>query len=400
MFNICYHGHPPLQLKVEQKPLQKLQNTFWGYCHSFLSLPCPHYDDLRRNYNCDYCKEWKTPADDPVMSAWEHVRVRIKRTQIRRFTCNKSETTQSYMNAVKKVEPQARALYVEDSRSSDEFVRVMVEQGCFILQVTLCSLGGPKPLGYPLDDPVFGKNKCNIGWIRCLVTSMFYISSQIPFLLPKWKRPNDLGRMTFEPSGFFKKRSRWQQQPTTPLHALWLLLTRSVVSSGDEEGEGLLYTSLCPVRGAKELQSAGIIFKKANLYLPCICLDEDTIDLFRNLIDFEAEVGLDMNWSEISAYLRFIKELIRSHEDVKLLVTQGIIDTDPGFEEEIPRYLEELRPLGVGNSHNLGAVPRQIRRYAQPSIRPKILNLNVIGFILTLLQTIYSGLSYHHPLKS
>ncbi|XP_043706318.1 uncharacterized protein LOC122655978 isoform X1 [Telopea speciosissima] len=432
MLGICCPRDDSLQPKVESKHLPNY--SFSGYFDHGRIFP-----DL----------EDKT--EDVVDRAWKYV---LKETGGK-----ESNTRRLYEDAVARVETQARAVYVEgDSRSKDEFLRIMTQQGCFILQVALCSLGGPKPLGYPPDDPCFGERGWDKEQIKYWVTSIFYIKSQIPLVIlkelmkesffqkvlksGKWKRPKDLARMALydfvvepmldEPVNqrssirrllgfFFNRRSRrFHQEPITPLHALWLLLTGPVGSRGkanhiEEDEDDHLYTTLSSVRSIMELQAAGIAFKSAeglgtrqikfkkrmldaHLYLPCIYIEHDTMALFQNLIDYETAVDLDTNGREISAYISFMKELIRSRDDVKVLVTQGIIDTNPDFENELPGKLWSLDTFEVGNSHNLVAIRRQIRRYVRPSIRAKMVNLVVIGVFLTLVQTIYTALSYHHPL--
>ncbi|XP_043706320.1 uncharacterized protein LOC122655978 isoform X2 [Telopea speciosissima] len=404
-------------------------------------------DDLRRAYADS---EW---TGTMAYRSWKHV--------LRSTGGNESHTSRLYKEAVGRVEKKARAVYVEeDTTSKDEFVQIMIEQGCFILQVVLCSLGGPKLLGYPPNDPFFGENRWNKEQIRRWVTSIFSVKKQIPLVVlkvlmkqsffqkvlksGKWKRPKDLARMALydfvvepmldEPVNhrssirrllgflFNKRRSRrFHQEPVTPLHALWLLLTGPVGSRRggganhiEEDEADHLYTTLSSVRSIMELQSSGIAFKSdeglgtrqitftkrmldAHLYLPCIYMEHDTMALFQNLIDYEAAVGMDINGREISAYISFMKELIRSRDDVKVLVQQGIIDTNPDFENELPGKLWSLDTLEVGNSHNLVSIRRQIRRYVRPSIRAKMVNLVVIGVFLTLVQTIYTALSYHHP---
>ncbi|XP_042483930.1 uncharacterized protein LOC122064288, partial [Macadamia integrifolia] len=370
------------------------------------------YFDYRR------ISDWEDVTQDVVDRSWKYV--------LQETGDNEWNTRQLYKEAVARVETQARAVYVEgDSRSREEFVKVMIEQGCFILQVALCSLGGPKPLGYPPDDPFFGEKRWNKEQIKYWLTSIFYIKSQIPLVVlkvlmkqsffqkvlksGKWKRPKDLARMAlydflvepmlYEPvykvdtirrlMCFFNKRSRrFHQEPLTPLHALWLLVTGPVGFYGgggggancieeDDEGDHL-YTTLSSVRNIMELQASGISFKSdkglgtrqimfrkrmldAHLYLPCIYMEDDTMALFQNLIDYEVAVDLDINGREVSAYISFMKELIRSRDDVKVLVTQGIIDTNPDFENELPGKLWGLNAMEVGNSHNLVSIRRQIR---------------------------------------
>ncbi|XP_042484907.1 uncharacterized protein LOC122065169 [Macadamia integrifolia] len=426
---MCYPHHTSLQSKDERKFLKQ---SFDGYSYK-------EFADLDLFRRCFYPHDWQY---DEFYPKWERVLKsyigedglgvpmldRLWQHVLASTGGNQSDPSQLYKNAVGRVEIKARAVYIEEDIikcSNEEFLQVMTEQGCFILQVALCSLGGPKPLGYPPDDPLFGEKRWNKEVIRFLVNRyIFSINNQISLVIlealmkqgffqkvlksGKWKRPNDLARMVLydflvEPMlehqvksqgnymmrlhGLFHKRMmsrRWhQEQPITLRQALWLLLTGPGSSHGRganhiEEGD-YLYTNFPTVRGAMELQAAGISFKSEEgmgtrqikfkktmlggyLYLPCICMEPHTMTLFQKVINDEVEFELDINRRSVSAYVSLMKELIRSRDEVKVLVTQGIIEVDPEYEQQLPDALLKLQTSEVGNSHHLVAVRRQICR--------------------------------------
>ncbi|XP_042483928.1 uncharacterized protein LOC122064286 [Macadamia integrifolia] len=477
MLGMCYPRRASLQQKGQPKPLKQ---SFHGNYKDLADLDRFPRCFTMPDWNfCEYEGEWKRVLADgwevPGFGRpWEHV--------LRSTGGNGSDTSQLYKEEVVTVEKQARAVFVEEDIinkcSRDEFLQVITEQGCFILQVALCYLGGgPKTLGYPPDDPLFGEKGWNNRLIKFLVNRyIFSIENQVPLVVlkvlmkqsffqnvlrkGKWKRLNDLASMALydflvqpmlldlhdpalknprgnfrrrrSPVGFFHKNSHWprEHQPNTLLHALWLLLTGPPPGSSgssphctsnhvdDEEKEchdHLYNTTL----SAKELQEAGISFKsfkglgtrrikfkkrmlEAHLYLPCIYVESHTVGLLKNLIDFERDVDLEINQREVSAYINLMSDLIRSRDDVRVLVKGDIIDIDPKYEIYFPEGLaymgRHFDRLEMINSHNFAAIRRQTRRYVKPSMRTKIMNLVVIGVLLTLVQTIYTVLSYHHPL--
>ncbi|XP_042483933.1 uncharacterized protein LOC122064291 [Macadamia integrifolia] len=424
-----------------KRPQITLKQKFYG--QSFKALNTVNSREFQECFNHldgkfdQFCDEWGKVCKDHVFDRpWKHV--------LRETGENESDTSQLYKDAVASVETQARAVYVEEDLmncSQDEFLQLMMEQGCFILQVALCSLGGPKPLGYPPDDPLFGEKRWNYKLIRFLVNRyLFCIKNQIPLVvlevlmkqsffqnvlkLGKWKRPNDLAGMVLydflvEPmlDGYFQSR---RHPAITLLHALWLKVTGSDSHGTNhiKEDVGHLYTNLSTVNSAKELQAAGITFKNyegfdmrgikfkkrmldAHLYLPYINMEPHNIALFEGLIHFERDANLNINQREVSAYITFMSELIRSRDDVRVLVTGGILDSDLEYEQQLPNTLSKLVSqfdrLMVGNIRNFASIRGEIRRYVRPSMRTKIMNLVVIGLVLTLVQTIYTVLSYHHP---
>ncbi|KAJ4959817.1 hypothetical protein NE237_019727 [Protea cynaroides] len=387
------------------------------------------------------------PSSD-VRRAWELV---CKGTD----GANEMEIRKTYTKAVTAVDEQARNIYKEDPFNQvpvgDEFLQIMIDQGCFILQVILFSLGVSEKLN---DD--WSKHR-----VKAWVTSLFCIRNQLPLVVlkeimkqsffkellksrKKWRRPKDMARMVFydqlvEPmlegpghkvnfmkqivNGVIKKSMGFSdQEPPTLLHALWLHQTGPgpIVGNiedevGDEDDESC--SSWYTVRSATELQNVEITFKNnkgkgirgiefkrkmidADLCLPSITIEPNTEILFKHLIDYEEEIDLGKNQREVCSYLKLMRELVRTPDDAKVLAMQGIVNADPEGERNLPEILKGLPlPDMVGDNQHMVDVRRKIRSYVKPSIRGKVVNLLVFTVILSLLQDIYAVLSYHYPRK-
>ena len=62
-----------------------------------------------------------------------------------------------YLDAVKELEERARAYYEGPSITSlgsNEFVKMMVLDGCFVIELFRGAAEGFKQLGYPRNDPI------------------------------------------------------------------------------------------------------------------------------------------------------------------------------------------------------------------------------------------------------
>ncbi|XP_043706323.1 uncharacterized protein LOC122655979 isoform X1 [Telopea speciosissima] len=384
-----------------------------------------------------------------VRKAWDLV-------QTRTTGADAMATRNKYIEAVKKVEEQARKIYRDDTRapvpSGDDFVAKMIDQGCFVLQVALLSLGG-------------ASEKLNQNWNKALVEgwvpSLFRISSQLPLVILKklmkqsffqevlksrkqWNRPKDMARMILyeqlvEPmlegsgqkvdfmnqfvNGLINKSMGFSdQEPPTLLHALWLHQTGPGAIIGcnvGDEDEDESSNSWNTVRSATELQMVGITFKSnqgkfsrgikfkekmidAVICFPPITIDSNTKTLFDYLIDYEVDIELGKTQREVCSYLKLMGELVRTPNDAKVLAMQGIVNADPEGEEGVPVMLQSLisrLPDEVGDNQHMIDVRGKIRSYVKPSNWGKVMNLIVITVFLTFLQTFYAMLSYHYPKK-
>ncbi|XP_028110082.1 uncharacterized protein LOC114308647 isoform X2 [Camellia sinensis] len=164
------------------------------------------------------------------------------------------------------------------------------------------------------------------------------------------------------------------------------------------------------IHSATELRQRGIHFKhtkgigsggikfmtnmfRAVLTLPTFLVDDDTEVLFQYLKNYEISQLLGSNKGDVCSYLQFMSELIRTSEDVKLLVDSGIISrTTPEQRERLPGILKRL--ASGDTNPNLRLVRLKIDDYSRPPW-DKIRNFLSLVLLLTVVQTIYTVLGYY-----
>ncbi|KAL7145031.1 hypothetical protein ABFS83_07G051400 [Erythranthe nasuta] len=97
-----------------------------------------------------------------------------------------NEIKEIYSTAMRKVEREAREMYDGgDDKLSDiesSFRWMMIKDGCFFLQLALLILGCSDQLGYPANDPIFGK-KHNKKDVKKWIEAMFHVGNQIPLVV-------------------------------------------------------------------------------------------------------------------------------------------------------------------------------------------------------------------------
>jgi hypothetical protein len=85
-----------------------------------------------------------------------------------------------YLDAVKEVEERARNCYEGSiTLSSNEFVEMMVLDGCFMLELFRGAAEGFKQLGYPRNDPIFAMR----GSMHSIQRDMIMLENQLPLFL-------------------------------------------------------------------------------------------------------------------------------------------------------------------------------------------------------------------------
>ncbi|KAL3506204.1 hypothetical protein ACH5RR_031586 [Cinchona calisaya] len=96
----------------------------------------------------------------------------------------KNKTIESYLSAMRRVEKDARDAYGGDKAlyylTDSEFRWMMIQDGCFFLQLALLALGvSSTQLGYSDNHIIFGKKQNKLRWIE----SMFFVGNQIPLVV-------------------------------------------------------------------------------------------------------------------------------------------------------------------------------------------------------------------------
>ncbi|XP_058114860.1 UPF0481 protein At3g47200-like [Magnolia sinica] len=275
--------------------------------------------------------------------------------------------------AIKELEQRARDCYSENiNLNSNEFVEMMVVDGCFILEL-LCKGFG---LVDKTNDPLF--THC---WLqRKLQSDLLRLENQIPFFV--LERLFDLMNLSLQTKDpltrivlkFFHEMVPGRRSMTTvesspntstnPNHKTQHLLHLFHSSLlPDIQGKKLKYKAqktITPHSGplklfpsVTKLTEAGVVFKAshANSFLdikfrqgvveiPPLSMEDETNSLFLNLLVFEQCYSHCR--SHITAYATFMDCLINSTEDVGILCHNGILANWLGGHEEVADLFNKL----------------------------------------------------------
>ncbi|KAF8007667.1 hypothetical protein BT93_K1609 [Corymbia citriodora subsp. variegata] len=257
-----------------------------------------------------------------------------------------------YLDSVKKVEQKARACYEgRISMSSDEFVEMMVLDGCFVIEMIHGFDMGFEELGYPRNDPVFSKKQ---GSIHQIQQDMIMLENQIPLEIldrllglqlgnPSQKKSvtKRATRFFFSllPTSYIESSNKFEFNPLNDhgmVHCLEVF-RNCLVGLGPKRHMTRLrsFGHKRFTRCLTELREAGIKimennarlgdieFKDGILKIPPLEIHKWTRSLFLNLIAFEQSHFDCSNY--ITSYVIFMHHLINSPEDVRYLRNHGII---------------------------------------------------------------------------
>ncbi|GAA0166195.1 hypothetical protein LIER_21409 [Lithospermum erythrorhizon] len=370
----------------------------------------------------------------------------------------------TYIEAVKELEEKARACYEGTiSLSSNEFVEMMVLDGCFILEVFRGAVRGFMNLGYSRNDPIFAMR----GSMHSIQRDMIMIENQIPLfildrlygiqscepdqnadvaklalrffdpLMPtdepltlteKNKLESSLVTSTFDPLADLGglhcldvfRRSLLRVGPKPP-PKVWMKKWSHVSRVAVKRRQQLIHC-------VTELKEAGvkferrktdrfwdIKFKNGILSIPRLLIHDGTGSLFLNLIAFE-QCHVDCT-NDITSYVIFMDNLINFPADVSHLHYRGIIEHWLGNDAEVCDLFNRLCQEVVFdiNDSYLSDLSEQINRYYdrrwntwRASLTHKYFNnpWATISFIaaflllvLTFAQTFYTVYSYYRPMS-
>lgn len=318
-----------------------------------------------------------------------------------------------YLDAMKELEEKARACYEGTiCLSSNEFVEMMVLDGCFILELFGGVAGGFKHLGYARNDPVFAIR----GSMHSIQRDMIMLENQIPLFVLERLLGIQLGQP--EQKGLVAKLALRFFDPLMPTDEPLTKSDRNRLESslgytttfdplGDQDGlhclevfrRSLLRTGPRPVpriwmkrwshsnrvadkrrqqliHCVTQLREAGIKFKKRKtdrfwdikfkngiLRIPRLLIHDGTKSLFLNLIAFE-QCHLDCS-NDITSYVIFMDSLINSPEDVGYLHYCGIMEHWLGSESEVADLFNRLCQEVVFdiNDSYLSSLSEQVNKY-------------------------------------
>ncbi|KAL3506186.1 hypothetical protein ACH5RR_031568 [Cinchona calisaya] len=131
---------------------------------------------------------------------------------------DKDKTVETYLSVMRRVEKDARDAYggyksLYDLTES-EFRWMMIQDGCFFLQLALLVLGVPSnKMGYSDNHIIFGKKENNKVAVKRWIESMFFVGNQIPLVVLNEFMKQDF----FQNIIISHKKSGWDVPPPSDL---------------------------------------------------------------------------------------------------------------------------------------------------------------------------------------
>ncbi|XP_061340758.1 UPF0481 protein At3g47200 isoform X2 [Gastrolobium bilobum] len=318
-----------------------------------------------------------------------------------------------FLNSMKEIEERARYFYEGPiSLSSNEFVEMLVLDGCFVLELFRGATEGFQKLGYSRNDPIFEMR----GSMHSIQRDMIMLENQLPlFVLDmllgiQLGNPEQKGLVANLALRFFDPlmptdepltksdrnklesslRSIATFDPLSDqggLHCLDVFRT-SLLRKGPQPSPRIWNKHRSRARGVAdkrrqqlihcvtELREAGIKFKKRKtdrfwdikfkdgiLRIPRLLIHDGTKSLFLNLIAFE-QCHLDCS-NDITSYVIFMDNLINSPSDVGYLHYRGIIEHWLGSDAEVADLFNRLCQevvFDINNSY-LSPLSEAVNRY-------------------------------------
>ncbi|KAK3412085.1 hypothetical protein EUGRSUZ_I00875 [Eucalyptus grandis] len=353
---------------------------------------------------------------------------------LRRILKRSNNEIDPYLNSVKDVEGRARSCYDGMiSMNSDDFVQMMVLDGCFVLELFLGFAVGFGQLGYRLSDPIFSMR----GPMHTIQQDMILLENQIPLfildlLLPLFPLNQLLG---YDPN-----RNRllvklaleffYSLQPIiipfngrtvdpSPIHGelhcltlLWLSLSPSHIRLSPSRSLSLIEPVLPELSSrtipcVTDLWKAGIEFsmrhtdsfmdirfQKGTLKIPQLQIHDSTRSLFLNLIAFEQSRSDCIKY--VASYVIFMDYLIKSPEDVGYLCHCKIIKHSLGSNAEVVAFFNQLC-LGLDLDLNDHYLARLWKEYFTNPWSFISLVGGCILLVLACIQTFYTVYGYYRP---
>ncbi|CAL9012552.1 unnamed protein product [Prunus brigantina] len=339
---------------------------------------------------------------------------------------------EDFVGAIRDMEQDCRDCYEENiDLTSDEFVEMMVVDGCFIIEL-FRKFSRLVPI--EKDDPVFHRP-----WMHSiLINDLLLVENQLP-----WRVIECLFNLTRE-SNAGKKHSlseltlkyfegytlEMRQQVGEELKGKHLLdlvkisLLPSRAQLEFEFEEHLDQTSSLRMPSVTELVKAGVFFKRGIgegmfnirfkngvMSIPRIRVHKNGESLFRNLVAYEqCETG-----SIITSYAVLLEQLITSDKDVEYLAKCGIIENVLDYDiswifsslsnDVWPCnccYLSLYCDVNKYYGHTYNRWKGELRTTFDTYFKNPLELFNfatavVLVTTLTLIQTVYSILSYKKP---
>lgn len=309
---------------------------------------------------------------------------------------------------------------------TEEFLELMILDGCFILEIVRNATQIWNDY-----DPIFS-NHGKLYIVPYLKRDMLMLENQLPLLvlekLVAVEKENSKGEEKIVNKlivDFFSQKP--VRNTGKCLHILDIYRNNLLEEPPEKKHHKKSHPKVHRgedeiIRSAAELNEAGIQIKKSKtkglkdisfhrgvLKLPQIVVDDTTESMYLNLIAFERlHVGAG---NEVTSYIFFMDNIIDSARDVSLLHSSGVIQNAVGSDKAVAKLFNSLsKDVTLDPQSRLDEVHKKVSNYCKKpwnAWRADIMHnyfrnpwaiLSVIAaiflFALTIIQTVYSVLSY------
>ncbi|KAL8481916.1 hypothetical protein ACS0TY_027617 [Phlomoides rotata] len=345
----------------------------------------------------------------------------------------KESSVDKYVIAMRSLEEKARKCYAEPVElSPDEFVEMLILDGCFIIE--LIRRYGLDELREG-DDEIFQYEQ----FLSQARHDLMLVENQVPFfvldqLFSMTKTGNPDDNFLYLIQLFIDDISPWPEatevlpeSSTKSVDHLLGLIYRIWCSSFAKNTENrpikTVEEQLVPINSTIELKEAGIKFKKheqsnglnikfikGTLKIPKFSVSDQTESIFRNLIAYEHPF-IDNHPKNVTDYAFFLHCLVNSSKDVQILRSRGIFANLLGDDQMVYTMLNRLgRNIIMNSEFCYSDVNEKVNEHCHSRRNKWLANLRhnyfntpwaVISFfaalmllIFTFTQTVFSVLSY------
>lgn len=337
-------------------------------------------------------------------------------------------TLDKCVKSLRELEHRARRSYEGDiNLSSNEFIEMMLVDGCFILELFIkCSSRSLRRR----NDPLF----CSPGKLYDLRCDLVLLENQIPLFvlqrlfqivpIPK-QCTHSLYDLAFR---FFRsmipgEKEYLREKLNEEAHHLLDLIHNCLIPANYVKKDVPTRSGLD--KHAVELQVAGIKFKRlvtgsmldvefseGVLYVPALRINPSTVTLLRNLIALEQSRCVDTPC--VTSYANLIHKLMSSEKDEKLFCERRIVSNHLDGDAKVFQLFGDLCKGVILQDYHYEELCVQMKEYIdrkkrrtskcnqktdqQASKQTTIVVLAIIVLIMIFIGTLFSALSFflHH----
>ncbi|XP_052166104.1 UPF0481 protein At3g47200-like [Oryza glaberrima] len=317
----------------------------------------------------------------------------------------------------------------------DRFVKVMVTDGCFLLEVMRTAEVDGEVDDYAANDPVFSRHG-ELYVFPYVRRDMLMMENQLPLLVLQrlvavvrgpHKATDDVindmvlrfvsmtrdpppitgDGLALHPIDVCHRSLLHGTPPPPPSTSRKRQREDEFVPSATELEQAGVHFSRSPTRSLRDIS-----FRRGTLYIPELAVDDTTEHKLFSLMAYERlHAGAGAN--EVTAYVFFMDSVIKSVDDARLLGASGVVSNGLGSDKAVARMFNRLAknavldrrsPLrgvqGQVNDHRENAWNEWraslIRNHAGNPWAIISLVAAVFLLVLTVVQTVYTVLPYHY----